>query len=1030
MNFSSWSIRNPIVAVLLFLLLTLAGLKAFSSMQIQRQPDMEFPMVTIAASLQGATPGQLENDVARKIENALTSVQGVRHTTTTLSDGAVAIMVQFELEKPVQEALDDVRSAVQSVRADLPSELPDPVVSKVDVASTPILTFAVQSDRLDMEELSWFVDNELNRKLLALKGVGKVARVGGVDRQVHVDLNPVKLRALGLTAGDVSTQLKNNQIESAGGRADISESKQPLRILSRVKSAEQLEKVQITTSDGRRLLLRDLGTVKDTVEDPSTSAWLDGRKVVGFEVNRARDQGEVDVGARVRDLIHRLNQERPELKFTETFDLVSPALEVYDGAMEMLYEGAFLAVVVVWLFLRNWRATLVSAVALPMSVLPAFLGMYLFGFSLNVVSMLALMLVIGVLVDDAIVEIENIERHLGGGKTPYQAAMEAADEIGLAVVATTFTLIAVFLPTAFMSGIVGRFFKQFGWTAALAVFASLVVARLLTPMMAAYILKPRTRPVEDGRWMHAYMRAVRWVLAHRRQTIIYAVLFFVLSLGLSSMLPQAFQPDDDNDQTQVQLTLGPGATLEQTERLAERAREKLVKLPHVKRVYTAIGAGSDLQSVGSNVKTSNTATLSIDMGARDTRPNKKVVEASMREALSDLPGARIKVGFGGTGQAYAFAISGNDQARLQMAVNAVDKSLRALKGVGNTTSSVNLVRTEVIVRPRAGQAATLGVTSQAISDALRIATQGDYTQLLPKLNLDQRQIDIVVRLNRPARESLEQLRRIVVQGNDGAVMLGQVADLELGGGPATISRYDRERNVDFTIELGDKGLGDVVKEVSDLPAIRQLPAGVHLTETGDAEMMAEMFSSFGLAMLAGVLCIWVVLVLLFRSFLHPVTILSALPLAIGGSFVSLLLARYDLSLPVLIGLITLMGIVTKNSILLVEYAIMARRDHGMDRWHALMDACHKRARPIIMTTMAMAAGMMPILLGTEKIDLSFPKPMAMTVLGGLITSTALSLLVVPAVFTYIDDFGQWMHRLWHRFGPGHHHHAEQASESR
>ena len=1030
MNFSSWSIRNPIVAVLLFLLLTLAGLKAFSSMQIQRQPDMEFPMVTIAASLQGATPGQLENDVARKIENALTSVQGVRHTTTTLSDGAVAIMVQFELEKPVQEALDDVRSAVQSVRADLPSELPDPVVSKVDVASQPILTFAVQSDRLDMEELSWFVDNELNRKLLALKGVGKVARVGGVDRQVHVDLNPVKLRALGLTAGDVSTQLKNNQIESAGGRADISESKQPLRILSRVKSAEQLEKVQITTSDGRRLLLRDLGTVKDTVEDPSTSAWLDGRKVVGFEVNRARDQGEVDVGARVRDLIHRLNQERPELKFTETFDLVSPALEVYDGAMEMLYEGAFLAVVVVWLFLRNWRATLVSAVALPMSVLPAFLGMYLFGFSLNVVSMLALMLVIGVLVDDAIVEIENIERHLGVGKTPYQAAMEAADEIGLAVVATTFTLIAVFLPTAFMSGIVGRFFKQFGWTAALAVFASLVVARLLTPMMAAYILKPRTRPVEDGRWMHAYMRAVRWVLGHRRQTIIYAVLFFVLSLGLSSMLPQAFQPDDDNDQTQVQLTLGPGATLEQTERLAERAREKLVKLPHVKRVYTAIGAGSDLQSVGSNVKTSNTATLSIDMGARDTRPNKKVVEASMRKALSDLPGARIKVGFGGTGQAYAFAISGNDQARLQMAVNAVDKSLRALKGVGNTTSSVNLVRTEVIVRPRAGQAATLGVTSQAISDALRIATQGDYTQLLPKLNLDQRQIDIVVRLNRPARESLEQLRRIVVQGNDGAVMLGQVADLELGGGPATISRYDRERNVDFTIELGDKGLGDVVKEVSDLPAIRQLPAGVHLTETGDAEMMAEMFSSFGLAMLAGVLCIWVVLVLLFRSFLHPVTILSALPLAIGGSFVSLLLARYDLSLPVLIGLITLMGIVTKNSILLVEYAIMARRDHGMDRWHALMDACHKRARPIIMTTMAMAAGMMPILLGTEKIDLSFPKPMAMTVLGGLITSTALSLLVVPAVFTYIDDFGQWMHRLWHRFGPGHHHHAEQASESR
>ncbi len=1031
MNFSSWSIRNPIAVVLLFMMLTLAGFHGFRSMYIQRQPDMEFPMVTIAASLQGATPGQLENDVARKIENSLTSIQGVRHTTTTLGDGVVSMMVQFELEKPVQEALDEVRSAVQSVRADLPSDLPDPVVGKVDVASQPVLSFALQSDRLDMEELSWFVDNELNRKLLALKGVGKVTRVGGVDRQVHVDLDPVKLRALGLTTGDISTQLRNNQIESAGGHADISESKQPLRILSRVKAAAQLEKVQITTSDGRRLLLKDLGTVKDTVEEPSSSAWLDGRKVVGFEVSRARDQGEVDVGRKVRGFIRQLQQDRPELRFTETMDLVSPAQEVYDGAMGMLYEGAFLAVVVVWLFLRSWRATLVSAVALPMSVLPAFLGMYLFGFTLNVVSLLALMLVIGVLVDDAIVEIENIERHLRVGKTPYQAAMEAADEIGLAVIATTFTLIAVFLPTAFMSGIVGRFFKQFGWTAALAVFASLVVARMLTPMMAAYLLKPRTRQEEeDPGWLRYYMRAVRWVLAHRRQTVIYAVVFFVLSLALSSMLPQAFTPSNDNDQTQVQLTLGPGATLAQTEQMAERAREILEKNPHVKRVYTAIGAGSSLQDVGSNVKTTNSATLTINMGTRTTRPSKKVVEASLREALADLPGARIKVGFGDNGQTYAFAVAGDDQARLTQATRSIEKELRGLKGVGNVTSSVNLVRTEVIVRPKAGQAATLGVTSQAISDALRLATQGDYTQLLPKLNLDQRQIDIVVRLNKPARQSLEQLRRIVVQGNDGAVMLGQVADLELGGGPAVISRYDRERNVDFTIELGDKGLGDVVQQVSNLPAIKQLPQGVHLTETGDAELMAEMFSNFGLAMLTGVLCIWVVLVLLFRSFLHPVTILSALPLAIGGSFVSLLLAKYDLSLPVLIGLVTLMGIVTKNSILLVEYAIMARREHGMDRWHALMDACHKRARPIIMTTMAMAAGMLPILLGSNKIDLSFPAPMAMTVLGGLITSTALSLLVVPAVFTYIDDFGQWMHRLWHRFGPGHHHHVEQASEQR
>ena len=1020
MNFSSWSIRNPIPVVLLFLMLTVAGLYSFRSMRIQNMPDMEFPMVTIAASLQGATPGQLENDVARKIENALVNIQGKRHISTTLGDGAVSMMVEFDLDKPVQDALDEVRSAVQGVRADLPTDVPDPVVDKVDLASQPVLAYALQSDRLDEQELSWFVDNDLNRRLLALKGVGKVTRVGGVDRQVHVDLDLLKLRALGLTVGDVSTQLRSNQIESAGGHADLAGSKQPLRILSRVKSAEALKPVQITTADGRRLRLADLGSVTDTVQEPTSSAWLDGQRIVGFEVSRSKGDSEVDVGRRVRELVQQLRQERPDLKLTETMDFVSLASETYEGTMHTLYEGAVLAVVVVWLFLRNWRATLVSAVALPMSVLPAFIGMALFGFTLNQVSLLALTLVIGVLVDDAIVEIENIERHLRMGKTPYEAAMEAADEIGLAVIATTFTLIAVFLPTAFMSGIVGRFFKQFGWTASLAVFASLVVARMLTPMMAAYLLAPRTHEAREPGWLRLYMRGVHWVLAHRRQTVIYAVLFFVLSLALSSMLPSAFVPADDNDQTQVTLTLGPGATLEQTERLAEQAREKMVKLPHVKRVYTAIGAGSG-DAFSGNVQTTNSATLTIDMGARAHRPFKKVVEQSMREALDDLPGARVKLGLGGNGEQYVVAVTGNDQTRLTLAARAIEKDLRTLRGVGNITSSANLVRTEVIVQPKAAQAATLGVTPQAISDALRIATQGDYTQQLPKLNLEQRQLDIVVRLNRDARLSMEALKRIPVQGSDGTVMLGQVARLSLGGGPAIISRYDRERNINFTIELAEKGLGEVAQEVSNLPSVKQLPEGVQLQNTGEAEMMIEMFSNFGLAMLAGVLCIWVVLVLLFHSFLHPVTILSALPLAIGGSFVALLLGRYDMSLPVLIGLVMLMGIVTKNSILLVEYAIVARREQGMDRWHALADACHKRARPIIMTTMAMGAGMLPAIIGSASSDTTFVSPMGMTVLGGLITSTALSLLVVPAVFTYVDDFGQWMHRLWHRAATRHGH---------
>ena len=1016
MNFSSWSIRNPIAVILLFLMLTVAGLLCFSKMRIQNMPDMDYPVVTVSASLDGATPGQLENDVARKIENALVDLQGVRHISSTLGDGAVTLMVEFEVDKPIQEALDQVRSKVQGVRADLPSALPEPVVDKVDVASQPVLAYAIRSDRMDMQELSWFVDNELNRMLLGLKGVGKVTRVGGVTRQVHVDLDPTRLRALGLTVGGISEQLHNNQIESAGGHADIAQGRQPARVLARVKSAEQLKKVQITSGDGRRLLLGDLGTVSDTIEEPTTSAWLDGKEIVGFEVSRSRGDSEVDVGQRVRERMQKLQQDRPDLKLTETMDLATPAQEEFDRTMHTLYEGAALAVIVVWFFLRNWRATFLSAVALPMSVLPAFMGMYLFGFTLNTVSLLALTLVIGVLVDDAIVEIENIERHLEMGKTPYQAAMEAADEIGLAVIATTFTLIAVFLPTAFMTGLVGRFFKQFGWTAAMAVFASLVVARMLTPMMAAYMLAPR-KGREDGqdpRWLRIYLRLVRWVLAHRRQTAVYAVLFFVGSLALATQLPSAFIPPNDYEQTQVTLTLEPGATVQQTERAAEMARRLLERVPHIEQVYTAIGAGSGDQFSGS-VTSTNYAALTLTLAPRAERPKRTEIEQSMRKALQDLPGMRVSVGFGGSsGTNYEFVVSGSDGVRLTAAARDIERDLRRLKGVGNITSSANLVRTEVIVRPDAAQAASLGVTPQAISDALRLATQGDYDQSLPKLNLEQRQVPIVVRLAKPARESLDALRRIVVAGANDPVMLGQVATLELGDGPATISRRDRDRNITFTIELGDRDLSSVEQQVMNLPSIKQLPNGVKIEQSGDAELMGDMFGDFGMAMLAGVLCIWMVLVLLFKSFLHPVTILSALPLAVGGSFVALLLGRYDMSMPALIGLIMLMGIVTKNSILLVEYAIMARRDHGMDRWHALMDACHKRARPIIMTTVAMGAGMLPAIIGTPSTDNTFSAPMGMAVLGGLITSTALSLLVVPAVFTYIDDFGQWAARLWHR----------------
>ncbi|WP_431276182.1 efflux RND transporter permease subunit [Variovorax ureilyticus] len=1031
MNISAWSIRNPIPAVMLFVLLTFAGLLSFNAMKVQNFPDIDLPTVTVSAVLPGASPSQLENDVARKIENSIATVQGLKHITTKVQDGAVTLIVEFRLEKPVQEAVDDVRSAVQRVRADLPADLRDPVITKLDFAAQPVLAFTISSSRMDKQELSWFVDNDVTRRLLAIRGVGAVNRVGGVTRQVHVDLDPGKLQALGATTADISRQLRQQQIESAGGRTDVGGSEQPVRTLATVRSADEIADIQIPLSDGRRIRLDQVARISDTIAEPRAAAFLDGKPVVGFEVARSRGASEVEVGDAVQQVLNQLRAERPDIQLTEAFNFVKPVREEYQGSLHLLYEGAILAVVVVWLFLRDWRATFVSAVALPMSVIPAFVGMYLLGFSINVVTLLALSLVVGILVDDAIVEVENIVRHLRMGKTPYQAAMEAADEIGLAVIATTFTLIAVFLPTAFMSGVAGKFFKQFGWTASLAVFASLVVARMLTPMMAAYILKPLAGGHREPRWLAAYMRMAGWCLQHRFATMVLATLFFFGSVAMIPLLKTGFIPPDDNSQTQVYISLAPGATLAQTTAMAEETRRRVMAIEHVRSVYTTVGGGSAGGDPFANFGTPETrkATLTIQLDPRGERPRKQVIEKNIRAALETLPGVRSTVGLGGSGEKYILALSGDDPNALTVAARAVERDLRTIPGLGNITSTASLIRPEIVVRPDFARAADLGVTSSAIAETLRVATLGDYDQNLPKLNLAQRQVPIVVKLEDSARQDLSLLERLAVPGARGPVMLGQVATLSIEGGPAVIARYDRSRNVNFEIELSGVGLGDAKEAAMKLPSIRSLPPGVRVAEVGDAEVMTELFNSFGLAMLTGVLCIYIVLVLLFKDFLHPVTILCALPLALGGAFVGLLVGQKALSMPSLIGLIMLMGIATKNSILLVEYAIVARRDHGMSRWEALRDACHKRARPIIMTTLAMGAGMTPIAFGWSSADSSFRAPMAMAVIGGLITSTVLSLLVVPAVFTYVDDVQQWIRKTVKRIrGAVHIGHGHEAGD--
>jgi len=1015
MNFSAWSIRNPVPAILLFVVLSFLGLKSLNQLGKQNFPDIELPVITVSATLEGAAPPQLETEVARKIEDKIATIGGIEHMTTTITDGSVSIAVQFTIDTKSEEALNLVRNAVDSARSELPAAVTTPTVSKLTTSGNAILTFVASAENMDEGELSWFVDNEVSKAMLAVNGVGKISRTGGVDREVQVNLEPTLMAGLGVDVSDVSAQLKRVQQDASGGRGDIGDNIQSVRTLGALHSADEVRNLDIPLGDGRHIKLSQVAEVLDTYAERTTYASYDGKPVIRFEITRSKGTSEVTVAKDVRAALAQFERLHPQVKIVEAFNMVKPVEDNYEGSMHLLYEGALLAILVVWWFLRDWRATIIAAVALPLSMIPTFAFMQYFGFSLNVLTLLAMALVVGILVDDAIVEIENIVRHLRMGKTPYQAAMEAADEIGFAVIATTFTLVAIFLPTAFMGGIPGKFFKQFGITAAIAILGSLVVARLLTPMMSAYLLKPHAaKEEEDSSSMRVYLRWVGWCLQHRKTVVAGFVLFIVGSLSLMPLLPKGFVPSSDSSQTKVNIELQPGTPLAQTRHVVQMAEHLVKQHPEVKAVFSAAGSAST-GGGGPNASQNSTdvrkGSLVISLTDRGERKQKQSeIEADLREQLKNLPGARVTVGIGESGEKLQITLASDDANALASASQQLQQQLRTLNGVGNITSSASLQRPEVQIIPDVDKAAELGVTVESIAQVIRVATSGDFTNTMPKLNLPQRQVPIRVRLGPSVRSSLQEIAQLRVPARNGSVSLETVATVRMGSGPQQIDRMDRMRNVTFDIELNKRQIGEVMREVQQLPAMQNLPPSVKQLEAGDAKRMNELFSSFGGAMVIGVMCIYVVLVLLFGDFLQPVTILGALPLSLGGAFFALLVTHNSFSMPSVIGLLMLMGVVTKNSILLVEYTIMARKERQLSRFDAIIDGCHKRARPIIMTTIAMAAGMMPIALGWSA-DPSFRSPMAITVIGGLITSTLLSLVVIPVLYTYIDDLLGWLRRV-------------------
>jgi multidrug efflux pump subunit AcrB len=1005
MNVSLWGIRNPVPAALIFAVLCLAGVVGLRKLPISQLPDFVTPEITVTINLPGAGPSQLETDVTRKVEDAVASIADIDKLSSTVSEGVSKTRIIFDLGRDIDRALQEVRDAVDRIRPELPQDIDEPVIARVSLIGPTLLGYAIVSDRLAPDELSWFVDDTVRKALFSVSGVGQVQRVGGVEREVRVDLRPDSLQAFGLTAGTVSAQLARLQVELSGGRTALGGGEQSLRTVATVRTAADLANYPISLPDGRSVRVSSLATVTDGTAEPRDVALLNGKPVASIAVQRAADTSAVEVGRGVRRKIAELAAAHPDVSFVEVASGVEAAQESFDASVTMLIEGALLSVLVVWLFLRDWRATWITALALPLSVLPTFAVMSWLGYSLNLLSLLAFAVVIGVLVDDAIVEIENIAQHRAMGKSPRQAAIDAADEIGIAVIATSATLAAVFVPVAFMPGEIGLYFREFGWTAATAVLFSLLVARLLTPMLAAQFLGNTRHTTPEPRWMPRYLSWVESALRHRWRTVGIALATFVASLAIVPLIPTTFLPASDQSRTDLLVSLPPGARLADSVAAAEQVRVLLQDIPELSKVFARVGAvslGGYDNSTGADVRK---ASLTLEFKA-DRKRNIQELETDVRERLRDMPGVLVSFAAQAPGDRLDIVLAGKDSQALALAGRRIESALRTIPGLGSVSSTASLLNPELVIVPDAARAADLGVSTVDIAAAARIATSGDFRRNLAKLNLADRQIPIRVQIADASLGDAALLSLLRVPARNGSVPLSAVATIRDGSGPAQIERFNRERNIKISAELNGQPLGNVMASLRKKPEMNNLPPGVRIVPSGDSEAFAEMFLGFGLAMLAGIGSVYLVLLLLFGNPLQPLVILGAVPFCGVGAFGGLLLSGYALSLPSLIGLLLLTGVATKNSILIVDFAIIGERDQGLSRHDAIMAACRKRARPVIMTTLAMGAGMLPIAFGLGA-DGNFRAPLGASVIGGLLTSTLLSLVAVPASYSLMADLRDW-----------------------
>ncbi len=999
-NISAWSIRKPIPTIVLFIILTLAGLVAFPSLGIDQNPNIDVPAVMVTVTQPGADPTELESQVTKKVEDAVAGLGNIDEIISTVNDSSSSTLINFTLGTNSDRATNDVRNAVAQIRQNLPQDINEPIVKRLEWSGGPIITYVVAAENRSVAELSNLVDQKIARAVLAVPGVAQVQRIGGVDREIRINLDPSRLQGSGVTATQVNDQIRSLNINLPGGKGEVGGNEQTIRTLGSAATVETLRNQQITLPKGGFVPLSSLGEVIDGTGDIRSMAKLNNKPAVGFSVLRSSGTVLVTVSEGVQAAVNAFQKTLPEDIHLEMVNNVRADYirDSYSASVESVILGALLAVVTIWIFLRDWRATLIVSIALPLSLIPTFFIQHLLGYTLNSMTLLALALVVGVLVDDAIVEVENIERHQQMGKSAYKAAIDASDEIGLAVVATTMSIVAVFMPIALMTGVSGQYFRPFGVTVAASVLFSLLVARTITPMMAAYLLRSHPAPKADHRdpLSRFYRRLLIWALQHRIVTLLMALSFLIGSFMLAPYIPTGLFENGDIGLSIIHMKLPPGSTLETTDQATQQLSTILLKDASVVTVQTD--------------EHINQADLFIKLKPRSERSqSQQEFEKSIRQRFPEIPGVRLSFDSGGIGgtKEMAIVLKSEDAPELTRTANELEKQMRQTPGLVEVSSSASLVQPEILVKPDMARAADQGVSVYTIARTASIATLGDNASNLAKFDLPDRQIPIRVQIDPKYRNDVNTMRNLQVPTKSGDLIpLQTVAEIEFGSGPSQIDRYNRSRKISVEANLQGVQLGDALKTVHALPALQKLPPTVREEQFGNAKVMKELFSNITLALSAAVLFIYAVLVLLFGDFLHPITIMVALPFSIGGALMGLLIAQKAMGLFALIGIMLLLGLVTKNSILLVDYALLNQAE-GLPLYKAIVESGIARLRPILMTTIAMISGMVPIAMGIGA-GSETRSPMAIAVIGGLITSTLLTLVVVPVIFTYVDGAQHWL----------------------